>query len=154
VALPGGRCGALQGRTTTLLRLGRMFVCRARIVESHGGRLGDISSTAQESNAIPPPAAVMNAGPCRASRPTSAPSHAEQLPAAIIHSRSAWRIRDRQSAPSTDSDWFRKDDVRALAVKRRTAEGIRQSFFLVQSTSPPPGAPRVNGRLRARSNGA
>jgi len=77
VALPG-ECWSPQGRSTPRCRLGAQCSCkRGSRWESHGGRLGDISSTARR--ATPPPAGwqVNNLGPARIER--LRPEHADSF---------------------------------------------------------------------------
>ena len=82
---------------------GGMFVQSEKFVESHGGKLGDISIYGQESNATTRRLAVMNL----ALRGIEADFGAEHADTFRPDLRADYVIAN---PPFNDSDWFRKDD--------------------------------------------
>ena len=86
---------------------GGMFVQSEKFVESHGGKLGDISIYGQESNATTRRLAVMNLA-IRGIEANFGPEHADTF-RRYLHPdlRADYVIAN---PPFNDSDWFRKDD--------------------------------------------
>jgi type I restriction enzyme M protein len=86
---------------------GGMFVQSEKFVESHGGRLGDISIYGQESNPTTRRLAVMNLA-LRGIEADFGPENADTF-RRDLHSdlRADYVIAN---PPFNDSDWFRKDD--------------------------------------------
>jgi type I restriction enzyme M protein len=78
---------------------GGMFVQSEKFVESHGGKLGDISIYGQESNSTTRRLAVMNLA-LRGIEADFGPEHADTFQADYVLA----------NPPFNDSDWFRKDD--------------------------------------------
>ena len=86
---------------------GGMFVQSEKFVESHGGKLGDISIYGQESNATTRRLAIMNLA-IRGIEADIGKEHADTF-------RSVQHLDLRAdyvlaNPPFNDSDWFRKDD--------------------------------------------
>ncbi|MCT0201993.1 class I SAM-dependent DNA methyltransferase [Synechococcus sp. CS-603] len=86
---------------------GGMFVQSEKFVESHGGRLGDISIYGQESNATTRRLAVMNLA-LRGIEADFGPEHADSFRRDIHPDLRADYVI--ANPPFNDSDWFRKDD--------------------------------------------
>ena len=86
---------------------GGMFVQSEKFVESHGGKLGDISIYGQESNLTTRRLAVMNLA-LRGIEADFGPEHADTF-RRDLHAdlRADYVIAN---PPFNDSDWFRKDD--------------------------------------------
>ncbi len=86
---------------------GGMFVQSEKFVESHGGRLGDISIYGQESNSTTRRLAVMNLA-LRGIEADFGPEHADTF-RRVLHPdlRADYVLAN---PPFNDSDWFRKDD--------------------------------------------
>jgi type I restriction enzyme M protein len=86
---------------------GGMFVQSEKFVESHGGKLGDISIYGQESNPTTRRLAVMNLA-LRGIEADFGPEHADTF-RRDLHAdlRADYVIAN---PPFNDSDWFRKDD--------------------------------------------
>ena len=86
---------------------GGMFVQSEKFVESHGGKLGDISIYGQESNATTRRLAIMNLA-IRGIEADIGKEHADTF-RAVQHPdlRADYVIAN---PPFNDSDWFRKDD--------------------------------------------
>jgi type I restriction enzyme M protein len=89
---------------------GGMFVQSEKFVESHGGKLGDISVYGQESNATTRRLAVMNLA-LRGIEADFGPEHADTFRRDLHPDLRADYVL--ANPPFNDSDWFRKDnDVR------------------------------------------
>jgi type I restriction enzyme M protein len=86
---------------------GGMFVQSEKFVESHGGRLGDISIYGQESNATTRRLAVMNLA-LRGIEADFGPGHADTFRRDLHPDLRADYVL--ANPPFNDSDWFRKDD--------------------------------------------
>jgi type I restriction enzyme M protein len=86
---------------------GGMFVQSEKFVESHGGRLGDISIYGQESNATTRRLAVMNLA-LRGIEADFGPEHADTFRRDLHPDLRADYVL--ANPPFNDSDWFRKDD--------------------------------------------
>jgi type I restriction enzyme M protein len=86
---------------------GGMFVQSEKFVESHGGRLGDISIYGQESNATTRRLAVMNLA-LRGIEADFGPEHADSFRRDLHPDLRADFVL--ANPPFNDSDWFRKDD--------------------------------------------
>ena len=86
---------------------GGMFVQSEKFVESHGGKLGDISIYGQESNATTRRLAVMNLA-LRGIEADFGPEHADTFRRDIHPDLRADYVL--ANPPFNDSDWFRKDD--------------------------------------------
>jgi type I restriction enzyme M protein len=86
---------------------GGMFVQSERFVESHGGKLGDISIYGQESNATTRRLAVMNLA-LRGIEADFGPEHADSFRRDLHPDLRADYVL--ANPPFNDSDWFRKDD--------------------------------------------
>jgi type I restriction enzyme M protein len=86
---------------------GGMFVQSEKFVESHGGKLGDISIYGQESNATTRRLAIMNLA-IRGIEADFGPEHADTF-RRVLHPdlRADYVLAN---PPFNDSDWFRKDD--------------------------------------------
>jgi type I restriction enzyme M protein len=86
---------------------GGMFVQSEKFVESHGGKLGDISVYGQESNPTTRRLAVMNLA-LRGIEADFGPEHADTF-RRVLHPdlRADYVLAN---PPFNDSDWFRKDD--------------------------------------------
>jgi type I restriction enzyme M protein len=86
---------------------GGMFVQSEKFVESHGGKLGDISIYGQESNATTRRLAVMNLA-LRGIEADFGTEHADTF-RRVLHPdlRADYVIAN---PPFNDSDWFRQDD--------------------------------------------
>ena len=86
---------------------GGMFVQSEKFVESHGGKRGDISVYAQESNSTTRRLAIMNLA-IRGIEADFGPEHADTF-RRDLHAdlRADFVIAN---PPFNDSDWFRKDD--------------------------------------------
>ncbi|PKO61716.1 MAG: N-6 DNA methylase [Betaproteobacteria bacterium HGW-Betaproteobacteria-18] len=86
---------------------GGMFVQSEKFVESHGGKLGDISIYGQESNATTRRLAVMNLA-IRGIEADFGPEHADTFRRDLHPDlRADFCLAN---PPFNDSDWFRKDD--------------------------------------------
>ena len=86
---------------------GGMFVQSEKFVESHGGKLGDISIYGQESNATTRRLAVMNLA-LRGIEADFGPEHADTFRRDLHPDlRTDYVLTN---PPFNDSDWFRKDD--------------------------------------------
>ncbi|MCW5557914.1 MAG: N-6 DNA methylase, partial [Verrucomicrobiae bacterium] len=89
---------------------GGMFVQSEKFVESHGGKLGDISIYGQESNATTRRLAIMNLA-IRGIEADFGPEHADTFRCDLHPDLRADYVL--ANPPFNDSDWFRKgDDVR------------------------------------------
>jgi type I restriction enzyme M protein len=86
---------------------GGMFVQSEKFVESHGGKLGDISIYGQESNATTRRLAVMNLA-IRGIEADFGPEHADSFRRDLHPDLRADYVI--ANPPFNDSDWFRKDD--------------------------------------------
>ncbi len=86
---------------------GGMFVQSEKFVESHGGRLGDISIYGQESNATTRRLAIMNLA-IRGIEADFGPEHADTFRRDLHPDLRADYVL--ANPPFNDSDWFRKDD--------------------------------------------
>ncbi len=86
---------------------GGMFVQSEKFVESHGGKLGDISVYGQESNATTRRLAIMNLA-IRGIEADFAPEHADTFRRDLHPDLRADYVL--ANPPFNDSDWFRKDD--------------------------------------------
>jgi len=86
---------------------GGMFVQSEKFVESHGGKLGDISIYGQESNATTRRLAVMNLA-IRGIEADFGPEHADRFRRDLHPDLRADYVL--ANPPFNDSDWFRKDD--------------------------------------------
>jgi type I restriction enzyme M protein len=86
---------------------GGMFVQSERFVESHGGKLGDISIYGQESNATTRRLAVMNLA-LRGIEADFGPEHADTFRRDLHPDLRADYVL--ANPPFNDSDWFRRDD--------------------------------------------
>ena len=86
---------------------GGMFVQSEKFVESHGGKLGDISIYGQESNATTRRLAVMNLA-LRGIEADFGPEHADTFRRDLQPDLRADYVL--ANPPFNDSDWFRKDD--------------------------------------------
>jgi type I restriction enzyme M protein len=86
---------------------GGMFVQSEKFVESHGGKLGDISIYGQESNATTRRLAVMNLA-LRGIEADFGPEHADTFRRDLHPDLRADFVI--ANPPFNDSDWFRKDD--------------------------------------------
>jgi type I restriction enzyme M protein len=86
---------------------GGMFVQSEKFVESHGGKLGDISIYGQESNATTRRLAVMNLA-LRGIEADFGPEHADSFRRDVHPDLRADFVI--ANPPFNDSDWFRKDD--------------------------------------------
>jgi type I restriction enzyme M protein len=86
---------------------GGMFVQSEKFVESHGGKLGDISIYGQESNATTRRLAVMNLA-LRGIEADLGPEHADTFRRDLHPDLRADYVL--ANPPFNDSDWFRKDD--------------------------------------------
>ncbi len=86
---------------------GGMFVQSEKFVESHGGKLGDISIYGQESNATTRRLAVMNLA-LRGIEADFGPEHADSFRRDLHPDLRADYVL--ANPPFNDSDWYRKDD--------------------------------------------
>jgi type I restriction enzyme M protein len=86
---------------------GGMFVQSEKFVEAHGGKLGDISIYAQESNPTTRRLAVMNLA-LRGIEADFGPEHADTFRRDLHPDLRADYVL--ANPPFNDSDWFRKDD--------------------------------------------
>ena len=86
---------------------GGMFVQSEKFVESHGGKLGDISIYGQESNSTTRRLAVMNLA-LRGIEADFGPEHADTFKRDLHPDLRADYVL--ANPPFNDSDWFRKDD--------------------------------------------
>jgi type I restriction enzyme M protein len=86
---------------------GGMFVQSEKFVETHGGKLGDISIYGQESNATTRRLAVMNLA-LRGIEADFGPEHADTFRRDLHPDLRADYVL--ANPPFNDSDWFRKDD--------------------------------------------
>ncbi len=86
---------------------GGMFVQSEKFVESHGGKLGDISIYGQESNATTRRLAVMNLA-LRGIEADFGVEHADSFRRDLHPDLRADYVL--ANPPFNDSDWFRKDD--------------------------------------------
>ncbi len=86
---------------------GGMFVQSEKFVESHGGKLGDISIYGQESNATTRRLAVMNLA-LRGIEADFGAEHADTFRRNLHPDLRADYVL--ANPPFNDSDWFRKDD--------------------------------------------
>lgn len=86
---------------------GGMFVQSEKFVESHGGKLGDISIYGQESNATTRRLAIMNLA-IRRIEANFGPEHADTFRRDLHPDLRADYVL--ANPPFNDSDWFRKDD--------------------------------------------
>ena len=86
---------------------GGMFVQSEKFVESHGGKLGDISIYGQESNATTRRLAIMNLA-IRGIEADFGPEHADTFRRDLHPDLRADYVI--ANPPFNDSDWFRKDD--------------------------------------------
>jgi type I restriction enzyme M protein len=86
---------------------GGMFVQSEKFVESHGGKIGDISIYGQESNATTRRLAVMNLA-IRGIEADFGPEHADSFRRDLHPDLRADYVI--ANPPFNDSDWFRKDD--------------------------------------------
>ncbi len=86
---------------------GGMFVQSEKFVESHGGKLGDISIYGQESNATTRRLAVMNLA-LRGIEADFGPEHADTFRRDLHPDLRADYVL--ANPPFNDSDWYRKDD--------------------------------------------
>ena len=86
---------------------GGMFVQSEKFVESHGGKLGDISIYGQESNATTRRLAVMNLA-LRGIEADFGPENADTFRRDLHPDLRADYVL--ANPPFNDSDWFRKDD--------------------------------------------
>jgi type I restriction enzyme M protein len=86
---------------------GGMFVQSEKFVESHGGKIGDISIYGQESNATTRRLAVMNLA-LRGIEADFGPEHADTFRRDLHPDLRADYVI--ANPPFNDSDWFRKDD--------------------------------------------
>lgn len=86
---------------------GGMFVQSEKFVESHSGRLGDISIYGQESNATTRRLAIMNLA-IRGIEADFGPEHADTFRRDLHPDLRADYVL--ANPPFNDSDWFRKDD--------------------------------------------
>ncbi len=84
-----------------------MFVQSEKFVESHGGKLGDISIYGQESNATTRRLAIMNLA-IRGIDADFGPEHADTFRRDLHADLRADYVL--ANPPFNDSDWFRKDD--------------------------------------------
>lgn len=86
---------------------GGMFVQSEKFVESHGGKIGDISIYGQESNSTTRRLAVMNLA-LRGIEADFGPEHADTFRRDLHPDLRADFVL--ANPPFNDSDWFRKDD--------------------------------------------
>ncbi len=86
---------------------GGMFVQSEKFVETHGGKVGDISIYGQESNATTRRLAVMNLA-IRGIEADFGPEHADSFRRDLHPDLRADYVL--ANPPFNDSDWFRKDD--------------------------------------------
>lgn len=86
---------------------GGMFVQSEKFVESHGGKLGDISIYGQESNSTTRRLAIMNLA-IRGVEADFGPEHADTFRRDLHPDLRADYVL--ANPPFNDSDWFRKDD--------------------------------------------
>jgi type I restriction enzyme M protein len=86
---------------------GGMFVQSEKFVESHGGKLGDISIYGQESNSTTRRLAVMNLA-LRGIEADFGPEHADSFRRDLHPDLRADYVL--ANPPFNDSDWLRKDD--------------------------------------------
>ena len=86
---------------------GGMFVQSEKFVESHGGKLGDISIYGQESNATTRRLAIMNLA-IRGIEADFGPEQADTFRCDLHPDLRADYVL--ANPPFNDSDWFRKDD--------------------------------------------
>jgi type I restriction enzyme M protein len=86
---------------------GGMFVQSEKFVESHGGKIGDISIYGQESNATTRRLAIMNLA-IRGIEADFGPEHADTFRRDLHPDLRADYVL--ANPPFNDSDWFRKDD--------------------------------------------
>ncbi len=86
---------------------GGMFVQSEKFVESHDGKLGDISIYGQESNATTRRLAIMNLA-IRGIEADFGPEHADTFRRDLHPDLRADYVL--ANPPFNDSDWFRKDD--------------------------------------------
>ena len=86
---------------------GGMFVQSEKFVESHGGKIGDISIYGQESNPTTRRLAVMNLA-IRGIEADFGPEHADTFRRDLHPDLRADYVL--ANPPFNDSDWFRKDD--------------------------------------------
>jgi type I restriction enzyme M protein len=90
---------------------GGMFVQSEKFVESHGGKLGDISVYGQESNPTTRRLAIMNLA-LRGIEADFGSEHADTFRRPLHPDLRADFVL--ANPPFNDSDWYRKDDVRWL----------------------------------------
>ena len=123
---------------------GGMFVQSEKFVESHGGKLGDISIYGQESNSTTRRLAVMNLA-LRGIEADFGPEHADIFRSDLHPDLRADFVI--ANPPFNDSDWFRKDDdVRwQYGVPPKGQRQLRLGAAL----HPPPRTER-HGQLRPR----
>jgi len=86
---------------------GGMFVQSEKFVESHGGKLGDISVYGQESNPTTRRLAIMNLA-LRGIEADFGPEHADTFRRPLHPDLRADYVL--ANPPFNDSDWYRKDD--------------------------------------------
>ncbi len=86
---------------------GGMFVQSEKFVESHGGKIGDISIYGQESNSTTRRLAIMNLA-IRGIEADFGPEHADTFRRDLHPDLRADFVI--ANPPFNDSDWFRKDD--------------------------------------------
>ena len=86
---------------------GGMFVQSEKFVESHGGKIGDISIYGRESNATTRRLAIMNLA-IRGIEADFGPEHADTFRRDLHPDLHADYVL--ANPPFNDSDWFRKDD--------------------------------------------
>ncbi len=86
---------------------GGMFVQSEKFVETHGGKIGDISIYGQESNSTTRRLAVMNLA-LRGIEADFGPEHADTFRRDLHPDLRADYVL--ANPPFNDSDWFRKDD--------------------------------------------
>ena len=123
---------------------GGMFVQSEKFVESHGGKLGDISIYGQESNATTRRLAVMNLA-LRGIEADFGPEHADSFRRDLHPDLRADYVL--ANPPFNDSDWFRKDDdVRwQFGVPPKGNANFAWVQHFIHHL-----APAGHGRLRAR----
>ena len=133
---------------------GGMFVQSEKFVESHGGKLGDISIYGQESNATTRRLAVMNLA-LRGIEADFGAEHADTFRHDLHPDLRADYVL--ANPPFNDSDWFRKDDdvrwVYGVPPKGNANFAWVQHFIHHLSASGFAGFVLANGSMSSNQSG-
>jgi hypothetical protein len=122
---------------------GGMFVQSEKFVESHGGKLGDISVYGQESNSTTRRLAVMNLA-LRGIEADFGPEHADTFRRDLHPDLKADYVL--ANPPFNDSDWFRKDDD--VRWQYGVAAERQRQLCLGAALHPSPGPEQRHGWIR------